>query len=176
MSSRSVALDPPYCHATNKLGKSVFMTSGARGTSWSRKIDVSNSWPHFGQTQKWATCFSFTYVDRSGAIIHCPQKDYRSDAIVVMSTSRIKFSSRLFSTALIYVNKCPVLRKSRASILPKRMLTQLQGPKALQTVPGATHLFAEPGALKVVIHHAARWFHHYLVPTHAPRWQSVIKG
>jgi putative phosphoribosyl transferase len=58
----------------------------------------------------------------------------------------------------------------------KHALRRLQGPKALQTVPGATHLFAEPGALEVVIHHAARWFHHYLVPTHAPRWQSVIKG
>jgi putative phosphoribosyl transferase len=29
-------------------------------------------------------------------------------------------------------------------------------------VPGATHLFEEPGALEAVIDHARRWFHRYL--------------
>jgi putative phosphoribosyl transferase len=38
----------------------------------------------------------------------------------------------------------------------------LQGPKALEIVPGASHLFPEPGALDVVIGHAARWFKRYL--------------
>lgn len=39
---------------------------------------------------------------------------------------------------------------------------QLQGPKALKIVPGATHLFSEPGALETVIEHAAEWFERYL--------------
>jgi putative phosphoribosyl transferase len=41
-------------------------------------------------------------------------------------------------------------------------LARLRGPKALEIVPGATHLFAEPGALDAVIDHAARWFAQYL--------------
>ena len=41
-------------------------------------------------------------------------------------------------------------------------LGQLKGPKALEIVPGASHLFPEPGALEVVIAHAGRWFAHHL--------------
>lgn len=48
--------------------------------------------------------------------------------------------------------------------LNEQALTQLQGPKALEIVPGASHLFPEPGALDAVIDHAARWFTRYLVP------------
>ena len=40
--------------------------------------------------------------------------------------------------------------------------TRLKGPKALTIVPGATHLFPEPGALEAVIEHAAAWFKTYL--------------
>jgi fermentation-respiration switch protein FrsA (DUF1100 family) len=39
---------------------------------------------------------------------------------------------------------------------------RLKGPKALAIVPGATHLFPEPGALEAVIEHAAAWFKTYL--------------
>jgi putative phosphoribosyl transferase len=38
----------------------------------------------------------------------------------------------------------------------------LRGPKALEIVPGASHLFPEPGALESVIDHAAHWFQRYL--------------
>jgi fermentation-respiration switch protein FrsA (DUF1100 family) len=41
----------------------------------------------------------------------------------------------------------------------------LRGPKALEIVPGASHLFPEPGTLKAVIGHAADWFQRYLSPT-----------
>jgi fermentation-respiration switch protein FrsA (DUF1100 family) len=58
--------------------------------------------------------------------------------------------------------------------LNEQALARLQGPKALQIVPGATHLFPEPGALDAVIEHAARWFTQYLAspavePVHAAR-------
>jgi putative phosphoribosyl transferase len=42
--------------------------------------------------------------------------------------------------------------------LNEEALTRLKGPKALQIVPGASHLFPEPGTLEAVIDHAARWF------------------
>jgi len=47
--------------------------------------------------------------------------------------------------------------------LNERALAQLPGPKALEIVPGASHLFPEPGAMEAVIAHAARWFTRYLV-------------
>jgi pimeloyl-ACP methyl ester carboxylesterase len=46
--------------------------------------------------------------------------------------------------------------------LNKEAFAQLQGPKALEIVPGASHLFPEPGALEAVIGHAAHWFERHL--------------
>jgi len=56
--------------------------------------------------------------------------------------------------------------------LNEQALAMLQGPKAIEIVPGATHLFPEPGALEAVIEHAARWFERYLVMSHAVRQES----
>ena len=42
--------------------------------------------------------------------------------------------------------------------------------RELVLVPGATHLFEEPGALDQVARHAADWFDRFLVPaTEAPQ-------
>jgi len=46
--------------------------------------------------------------------------------------------------------------------LNEEALARLQGLKALEIIPGASHLFPEPGALEAVIDHAARWFERYL--------------
>ena len=46
--------------------------------------------------------------------------------------------------------------------LNEQAFARLRGPKALEIVPGASHLFPEPGALEAVIDHAARWFKLYL--------------
>jgi pimeloyl-ACP methyl ester carboxylesterase len=48
--------------------------------------------------------------------------------------------------------------------LNEEALAQLRVPKALRIVPGASHLFPEPGALEAVIEHAIQWFRQYLVP------------
>lgn len=48
--------------------------------------------------------------------------------------------------------------------LNEQALARLPGPKALEIVPGASHLFPEPGTLEAVIGHAARWFERYLAP------------
>jgi putative phosphoribosyl transferase len=42
-------------------------------------------------------------------------------------------------------------------------LDQLQCPKRLVVVPGATHLFEEPGTIERVSSLASEWFSHYLV-------------
>lgn len=47
--------------------------------------------------------------------------------------------------------------------LNRQALARLAGPKALEIVPGATHLFPEPGALEAVIELAAQWFERHLV-------------
>jgi putative phosphoribosyl transferase len=47
--------------------------------------------------------------------------------------------------------------------LNQQALARLPGPKALEIVPGASHLFPERGALEAVIEHAAAWFECHLV-------------
>lgn len=46
--------------------------------------------------------------------------------------------------------------------LNQQALARLRGPKALEIVPGASHLFPERGALEAVIAHAAEWFERHL--------------
>jgi putative phosphoribosyl transferase len=46
---------------------------------------------------------------------------------------------------------------------------RLKGEKAIVIVPGATHLFPEPGAMEAVIDHAARWFDRFLKTSHSDR-------
>ena len=46
--------------------------------------------------------------------------------------------------------------------LNEQAFARLRGAKALEIVPGATHLFEERGALEAVIAHAERWFARYL--------------
>ncbi|HWM46686.1 MAG TPA: alpha/beta hydrolase [Xanthobacteraceae bacterium] len=47
--------------------------------------------------------------------------------------------------------------------LNEQALARLQGPKALEIVAGASHLFPEPGALDAVIALAGVWFERYLL-------------
>ena len=49
--------------------------------------------------------------------------------------------------------------------LNQRAYERLRAVKELVIVPGATHLFEEPGALEEVARLAARWFGHYLGST-----------
>ncbi len=48
--------------------------------------------------------------------------------------------------------------------LNQKALAQLQVEKRLDIIPGATHLFEEPGALEEVASLARQWFEHYLSP------------
>jgi putative phosphoribosyl transferase len=52
--------------------------------------------------------------------------------------------------------------------LNREALAKLRAPKELELIPGATHLFEEPGALERVAHAASRWFVRHLFE-HATR-------
>jgi dienelactone hydrolase len=54
--------------------------------------------------------------------------------------------------------------------LNEQAFARLRVKKALTIVPGATHLFPEPGALERVIELAAGWFRAHLIP---PRRQTL---
>ena len=49
--------------------------------------------------------------------------------------------------------------------LNREAFDQLTCPRQLDIVPGATHLFPEPGALEEVARMAQEWFLHYLTPS-----------
>ncbi len=53
---------------------------------------------------------------------------------------------------------------TRVLAINRAALDRLPGVKSLEVIPGATHLFEEPGALDAVAHHAAAWFARYLAP------------
>ena len=69
-------------------------------------------------------------------------------------------------TALEYVQAPTLLIVGGADYgvieLNRRAFERLQTLKALEIVPGATHLFEEPGALEQVIVLAASWFERHL--------------
>ena len=46
--------------------------------------------------------------------------------------------------------------------LNREAAAEMRCPTELVVIPGATHLFEEPGALELVADHAARWFVHLL--------------
>lgn len=59
--------------------------------------------------------------------------------------------------------------------LNRQAMAQLRGPVAFEIVPGAGHLFEEPGALSEVADLAADWFHTYFEPagTQPTEWPSL---
>jgi fermentation-respiration switch protein FrsA (DUF1100 family) len=57
--------------------------------------------------------------------------------------------------------------------LNEQALARLRAPKALEIVPGASHLFPEPGALEAVIDLAGAWFERHLGTTSAERRRTA---
>jgi putative phosphoribosyl transferase len=56
--------------------------------------------------------------------------------------------------------------------LNRLALERLKGPKALEIVSSASHLFAERGALEAVVDHARNWLKRYLRHAQEPTSQS----
>jgi putative phosphoribosyl transferase len=69
--------------------------------------------------------------------------------------------AQVWAPALLIVggNDAPVIALNRQA------LPQLKGEKRLEIIPGATHLFEEPGALEAVAVLAREWFLRHLVLT-----------
>jgi pimeloyl-ACP methyl ester carboxylesterase len=68
--------------------------------------------------------------------------------------------------------KCPTLLIVGGLDYPviemnQEAFARLRCEKELKIVPGATHLFQEPGTLEEVARLAASWFRRYLVPAKA---------
>jgi putative phosphoribosyl transferase len=59
--------------------------------------------------------------------------------------------------------------------LNRRALALLDCPKELTVIPGATHLFPEPGALEEVARVACRWFTQYLIPETVAARRAGVK-
>lgn len=56
------------------------------------------------------------------------------------------------------------LKDTQVLELNRMALSLLRGEKQIEIVPGATHLFEEPGALEKVAQLASDWFKRYLAP------------
>ncbi len=52
--------------------------------------------------------------------------------------------------------------------LNKQAMTQMSAETKLTIIPGASHLFEEPGALEKVSQLARQWFERYLIPSQQP--------
>ena len=52
--------------------------------------------------------------------------------------------------------------------LNRQAQAELRCEKTLSIIPGATHLFEEPGTLEEVARQTAAWFDRYLLPASAP--------
>lgn len=71
-------------------------------------------------------------------------------------------------------------RDEAVAELNRDAYSQLTCPRKMAVIPGATHLFEEPGALDKVANLASRWFEHHLAPAvdretaqaHTPRAKS----
>jgi dienelactone hydrolase len=60
--------------------------------------------------------------------------------------------------------------------LNKRAFDRLRCQKGLEIVPGATHLFEEPGTLEQVARLARDWFARYLVPTQVDGSSAKVRA
>jgi len=66
-------------------------------------------------------------------------------------------------TLLIVGGRDPVVIE-----LNRQAMRKMRAPVALEIIPGATHLFEEPGALAQVATAASSWFDNRVIPTGAP--------
>ena len=70
---------------------------------------------------------------------------------------------------------------SQVVALNRSALARMRCRAELRIIPGATHLFEEPGALEEVARHAAAWFELHLAspdwaPSSSDRLESSVKG
>jgi dienelactone hydrolase len=79
--------------------------------------------------------------------------------------------ARVRAATLLLVGECD----EQVLDLNRQALTGLGGRAELRVVPGATHLFPEPGALEQVAHEASGWFVQYLSGRAAQQPEQVAQ-
>lgn len=76
--------------------------------------------------------------------------------------------------------QCPVLLlvgglDTQVIELNEGALKKINGPKRMEIIPGASHLFEEVGKLEIVTNYAAEWFLKYLYHYDAAKAKDFIK-
>lgn len=100
----------------------------------------------------------------AGAALQAAARESASIGAVVSRGGRPDLAERYLplvaAPTLLIVGGCdiPVIQMNEEAF------AQLTCPKKLIIVPGATHLFEEPGTLEQVADHALQWFQRYLKP------------
>ena len=97
----------------------------------------------------------------------------------VRSVTASALWSRVVDARILPATSCPQVKAPTLLIvggadfgvieLNQWALERLGGEKSIEIVPGATHLFPEPGALEAVIELAAGWFKRHLVTGESTR-------
>jgi putative phosphoribosyl transferase len=67
---------------------------------------------------------------------------------------------------IVAAEDTPIINSNR------QMIERLGGERRMEIIPGATHLFEEPGALELVAHLTRRWFENHL--THLVQVKSAF--
>jgi len=130
-----------------------------------RVIDAVDAAARCGRTAELALGLFGASTGAASALVAASARPERVRAVVCRGGR-----PDLASPAVLERVRAPVLlvvggRDPRVQALNLEALRWFGGPAELEVVPGATHLFAEPGALEVVSHLTARFFgRHLLAP------------
>src|ERR687897_75642 len=98
------------------------------------------------------------FAHGSGSSRHSPRNVYVAEGLQAAGLAPVLPAVRQ-PTLLIVGERDPVVLD-----LNRRALGELSGEARLEVVPGATHLFEEPGALEQVARLARDWFVRHLRP------------
>jgi putative phosphoribosyl transferase len=122
-------------------------------TDWLQQEEVPRRCGYFGASTGAAAAL-VAAAERSQAVAAVVSRGGRPD-LAGASLARVR---------------CPTLlivggADSQVMELNQQALTQLPATSSLESVPGATHLFEEPGALETVASLARDWFQRHLTPS-----------
>jgi dienelactone hydrolase len=127
-------------------------------TSWIKGDPRTNNLPvgYFGASTGAAAALqaAASYGDEIGAVV---SRGGRPDMAGRSALEKVK------SPTLLIVGGWD----EEVIALNEEAFDQLHCIKVITIIPGATHLFTEPGTLEDVAHKAAEWFGQYLKPSHA---------
>jgi len=126
-------------------------------TSWVKGDPRTNNLPigYFGASTGAAAALqaAASYGDEIGAVV---SRGGRPDMAGRSALEKVK------SPTLLIVGGWD----EEVIALNEEAFAQLHCIKVITIIPGATHLFTEPGTLEDVAHKAAEWFGQYLKPSH----------